>query len=72
MLSNILGLSGKTTHGDKKAYDACRYYGALIVAAVNGASKEKLLDENFYERHIEWFADEPLHDDIMENRSWIL
>ncbi|CAF4477129.1 unnamed protein product, partial [Rotaria magnacalcarata] len=34
------GLSGLITHGDKKAYDACRYYGALIVAAVNGVEKK--------------------------------
>ncbi|CAF3576237.1 unnamed protein product, partial [Rotaria socialis] len=28
------GISGQITHGDRKAYDACRYYGALIVAAL--------------------------------------
>ncbi|CAF4405475.1 unnamed protein product, partial [Adineta steineri] len=30
------GVSGRTTHGDQIAYDACRYYGALIVAALQG------------------------------------
>jgi ADP-ribosylglycohydrolase len=58
------GHSGEITHGDKKAYDACRYYGALIVAAVNGKTKEELLDTNFYENHERWFSDKPLHADI--------
>ncbi|CAF4185387.1 unnamed protein product [Rotaria sp. Silwood2] len=58
------GLSGLITHGDDKVYDACRYYGALIVAAVNGATREELLDENFYENHKEWFRNKPLHPDI--------
>ncbi|CAF4742984.1 unnamed protein product, partial [Rotaria sp. Silwood2] len=25
------GISGQITHGDQKAYDSCRYFGALIV-----------------------------------------
>ena len=37
------GESSRTTHGAKTAIDACRYMGALIVGAVNGASKEELL-----------------------------
>jgi len=60
------GLSGFITHGDQKAYDACRYYGALIVAAVNGATKEELVDKNFYKNHEKWFDGKPLHQDIME------
>ncbi|CAF4061100.1 unnamed protein product [Rotaria sp. Silwood2] len=58
------GCSGLITHGDDKARDACRYYGALIVAAVNGATKEELLDEKFYKNNKEWFGDKPLHPDI--------
>ncbi|CAF0844524.1 unnamed protein product [Rotaria sordida] len=58
------GLSGLITHGDDKAYDACRYYGALIVAAVNGTTKEELLDEKFYENNKKWFDGKPLHPDI--------
>ena len=60
------GQSGEITHGDKKAYDACRYYGALIVAAVKGATIDKLLAKDFYEKHEDWFDDDPLHDDIMK------
>lgn len=35
--------SSRTTHGAAEAVDACRYFGGLIVGAVNGASKEDLL-----------------------------
>jgi len=58
------GDSGEITHGDPKAIDACRYYGALIVAAVNGATKTELLDVNFYDEHKGWFDNKPLHQDI--------
>ncbi|CAF4602685.1 unnamed protein product [Rotaria sp. Silwood1] len=60
------GFSGMITHGDQKAYDACRYYGALIVAAVQGAEKEELLDNNFYETHLSWFNSIPLVPEIMK------
>ncbi len=39
--------SSQTTHGVDVAVDACRYLGALIVGAVNGASKEELLSERY-------------------------
>jgi hypothetical protein len=58
------GDSGEITHGDQKAIDACRYYGALIVAAINGATKKQLLDKNFYDKHKDWFDNQPLHPDI--------
>lgn len=38
------GLSSQTTHRAVEAVDACRYYGALIHGALNGVSKERLLD----------------------------
>ncbi|CAF0985106.1 unnamed protein product [Rotaria sordida] len=60
------GLSAKTTHGDQKVYDACRFYGALIVAAIRGESKENLLHRDFYEKHQDWFGTTPLHDDVKE------
>ena len=59
------GLSAKITHGDDKAVDACRYYAALIVAAVRGESKDKLLDRSFYKDHEKWFGKKPLHPDIL-------
>ncbi|CAF4100711.1 unnamed protein product, partial [Rotaria socialis] len=58
------GVSGQITHGDRKAYDACRYYGALIVAALHGYTKEQLLDHEFYSKHAEWFRNIPLHPGI--------
>ena len=58
------GHSSTVTHGDRRSFDACRYYGALIVAALHGESKEKLLDNNFYEKHLDWFGNLPLHDEV--------
>jgi ADP-ribosyl-[dinitrogen reductase] hydrolase len=58
------GYSALTTHGDRKVYDACRFYGALIVAAIHGATKTDLLHRDFYERHKDWFGTSLLHEDI--------
>ncbi|CAF1603943.1 unnamed protein product, partial [Adineta ricciae] len=58
------GFSGQITHGDTRVYDACRYYGALIVAALQGESKYELLDDQFYEKHKTWFSGKDLHPDI--------
>ncbi|CAF3897861.1 unnamed protein product, partial [Rotaria sordida] len=51
----------------KLAIDICRYYGALIVAALHGEKKEELLHNNFYERKFQlgWFGNEPLHEDVL-------
>ncbi|UJR35041.1 hypothetical protein I4U23_027817 [Adineta vaga] len=57
------GISGQITHGDKEAYDACRYYGALICAVMNGVEKAQLLDNNFYQSQ-RIFDDNPLCDEI--------
>ncbi|CAF3980401.1 unnamed protein product [Rotaria sp. Silwood2] len=59
------GISGQITHGDEKAYDACRYYGALIVAAILGEDKDQLISNTFYDNHREWFGDKTLHPEIM-------
>ncbi|MBN2549012.1 MAG: ADP-ribosylglycohydrolase family protein [Anaerolineales bacterium] len=37
------GESSRTTHGAPQAVDACRYYGGLLVGALNGVPKEELL-----------------------------
>jgi ADP-ribosyl-[dinitrogen reductase] hydrolase len=39
--------SSRTTHGAPEAVDACRYLAALIVGAVEGRSKEDLLQPHF-------------------------
>lgn len=58
------GVSGQITHGDRKAYDACRYYAALIVAALHGESKDDLLSETFYDEHKSWFGQRRLDESI--------
>ncbi|CAF1496231.1 unnamed protein product [Adineta steineri] len=60
------GISGEITHGDRTAYDACRYYGALIVAALQGESKEQLLDRDFYSKHKTWFYKSQLTPEIIK------
>jgi ADP-ribosyl-[dinitrogen reductase] hydrolase len=41
------GLSSKITHGALAAVDSCRYLGALIVGALAGESKERLLSQKY-------------------------
>ncbi|MCE5279458.1 MAG: ADP-ribosylglycohydrolase family protein [Planctomycetaceae bacterium] len=41
------GDSSRTTHGATTAVDACRYYGGLIVAALNGVDKQTLLSQRY-------------------------
>ena len=60
------GLSSQITHDNQKAMDACRYYGALIVAALHGETKDQLLSKGFYTEHKRWFGKENLHPNIME------
>ena len=44
---HLSGESSRTTHGLAVCVDACRYLGALIVGAVNGAGQEELLSKRF-------------------------
>jgi ADP-ribosyl-[dinitrogen reductase] hydrolase len=39
--------SSHATHGAPNCVDACRYFGALIVGAVNGTGKEELFSERY-------------------------
>ncbi len=41
------GESSRTTHGADEAVDACRYYGGLLVAALQGVTKKALLSSHF-------------------------
>ena len=41
------GDSSRATHGAPECVDACRYYGGLLVGAVQGRLKEELLAPNF-------------------------
>jgi len=58
------GRSGQITHGDMDAYNACRYYGALIVATLHGYKKDQLLDRDFYSKHMTWFGGKKLYNGI--------
>lgn len=42
------GESSRTTHGAPAAVDACKFYAALIVGALEGRSKEDLLSPDFF------------------------
>jgi ADP-ribosylglycohydrolase len=53
------GDSSRTTHGAIECVDACRYLGALIVGAVNAASKRQLLSDN-YDVSTALFEENPL------------
>ncbi|MBW2149180.1 MAG: ADP-ribosylglycohydrolase family protein [Deltaproteobacteria bacterium] len=43
----ISAQSSRTTHGAQAAVDACRYFGALIIGALDGLDKSELLSERF-------------------------
>jgi ADP-ribosylglycohydrolase len=57
------GDSSRTTHGAITAIDACRYYGALIVGAIQGVSKEELLSERYSPIPGYW-SDHPLTPEV--------
>jgi ADP-ribosyl-[dinitrogen reductase] hydrolase len=59
------GESSMTTHGAANCVDACRYLGALIIGAVNGASKEDLLSEHYCPVGGYWSSG-PLTDEVAE------
>ena len=39
--------SSRTTHGAAEAVDACRYFGGLLVGALRGVGKERLLSPHY-------------------------
>ncbi|MBN1149358.1 MAG: ADP-ribosylglycohydrolase family protein [Anaerolineales bacterium] len=43
----LCGESSRTTHGAAAAIDACRYFGGLLVGALNGVGKAALLGERY-------------------------
>jgi ADP-ribosyl-[dinitrogen reductase] hydrolase len=42
------GESSRTTHGAPAAIDACKLYARMILAALNGCSKEEILSQTLY------------------------
>ena len=59
------GESSRTTHAATTAVDACRYQGAVLVGAINGASKEDLLSE-FFSPVPNYWRERPLVSQIEE------
>ncbi|MBI1927735.1 ADP-ribosylglycohydrolase family protein [Candidatus Poribacteria bacterium] len=59
------GDSSRTTHGAAACVDACRYLGALLVGAVNGATKTELLAE-CYSPIPSYWEENPLVPEIHE------
>ncbi len=57
------GDSSRTTHATRAAVDACRYFGGLITAALNGAKKEELLSER-YSPVPGYLESHPLHEEV--------
>ena len=41
-------LSSQTTHSARLAVDACRYFGVLLLGALNGVSKDQLLADHYH------------------------
>jgi ADP-ribosylglycohydrolase len=59
------GESSRTTHGARTCIDACRYFGALLVGAVQGRSKDDLLGPQFTPVPGFWKA-RPLHEEVQK------
>jgi ADP-ribosylglycohydrolase len=59
------GESSRTTHGASAAIDACRYFAALIVGAINGQDKETLLSDHYTPVSGYW-QEHPLVPEIAE------
>ena len=57
--------SSRTTHGTPEAVDACRYFGGLLVGALNGEDKETLLGDHYCPTPGYW-THRPLADKIAE------
>ena len=55
--------SSRTTHAAATAVDCCRYLAALIVGALNGATKEELLSPLYCPLPGHWDRD-PLHSEV--------
>src|SRR5690606_10633505 len=49
--------SSRTPHAAREAVDACRYFAALLVGALNGHDKGDLLSPRFAPRGVDWTLD---------------
>jgi ADP-ribosyl-[dinitrogen reductase] hydrolase len=58
------GLSARTTHGAGEAVDACRYWAALLVGALNGTDLRGLIGGDAYAPVPGLWEREPLHPKV--------
>ncbi|WP_205650917.1 ADP-ribosylglycohydrolase family protein [Ectobacillus funiculus] len=61
----MAGESSRTTHGERRAVDACRYMSGLIMGALHGVTKEELLQPLYCPVPNAW-EKKPLHDELTE------
>jgi ADP-ribosyl-[dinitrogen reductase] hydrolase len=59
---DLCGQGSRTTHASPAAVDACRFFGGLLVSALNGSDKETLLSSQM----LEYWQEPPLHPLIQE------
>lgn len=59
------GLSSRTTHQHPLAIDACKYMAGLIIGALNGASKDEILQER-YSPIADYWKKNPLKEELDE------
>ena len=64
--TEMAGKSSLTTHGNRQAVDACRYFAGLIVGALGGESKDKLLSDRYHPTGDYWKGRHELHPNIDE------
>jgi ADP-ribosyl-[dinitrogen reductase] hydrolase len=57
--------SSRTTHAATTAVDACRYFGGLLIGALNGVAREMLLSDRYAPVPGVWEA-QPLHPEVDE------
>lgn len=66
MAIEFSGYSSLTTHNHAGSVDACRYLGALIVGAIQGATKQELLNGFFVPKGLpaDYWTQNPLCTDV--------
>ena len=68
MAIEFSGYSSLTTHNHGGAVDSCRYLGALIVGAIQGATKNELLSQPFVPKGLEnnYWEKHPVCNEVLE------
>lgn len=64
----IAGDSSRTTHGALECVDSCRYFAGLLLSAINGISKQVMLN-NDYEPAKKCFLEKPLAPKVADVAS---